>query len=231
MASELDNPVWSALAGPHSSFAAGHGLARHYPSALAPVSAIAEPSVQAYADLALDLPSGVEARPFRPADETSPAGWETLNSRPIVQMVMHDDARMRASTFDALVSLDISDAEEMLQLVQLAKPGPFGAQTPKLGRYVGVRRNGQLIAMGGERFHLSRFIEVSAICVHPSSRGAGLGAAILSQLASGILSRGKTPFLHVFPDNPARDLYRHLGFRERARLWIIWRRPVAREVG
>lgn len=231
MPSELDNPIWSALVGPHSGFAAGHGLARHYPRAMAPFSAIAEPSAQAYADLASDLPSGVEARLFRPVDEPSPAGWETLNSRPIVQMVMHDDAQMRTSTFDELVSLDISDAEEMRQLAQLAKPGPFGPQTPKLGRYFGVRRNGHPVAMGGERLHLSRFIEVSAICVHPNFRGAGLGTAILSQLASGILARGKAPFLHVFPDNSACELYRHLGFRENARPWVIWRRPIAKEVG
>jgi len=32
------------------------------------------------------------------------------------------------------------------------------------------------------------------------------------------------PFLHVFPENPAAALYRRLGFRERTRLWVIWRR-------
>jgi hypothetical protein len=32
-------------------------------------------------------------------------------------------------------------------------------------------------------------------------------------------------FLHVFPDNPAASLYARLGFSERARPWVIWRRP------
>jgi hypothetical protein len=30
-----------------------------------------------------------------------------------------------------------------------------------------------------------------------------------------------------YPDNPAAALYRRWGFRERARLWVIQRRPLA----
>ena len=32
--------------------------------------------------------------------------------------------------------------------------------------------------------------------------------------------------LHVFAENPAAALYRRLGFRERATLHVIWRRPL-----
>ncbi len=226
---ELDNPVWHALVGPHSDLAIGHGLARHYPREMAPFSAIAEPSAQAYRDLAAHLSPGLEVRLFRPQEELSPVGWETLSSRPILQMVMHDAARTRTSTCNDLVSLEASDVEAMLRLVEIAKPGPFGSRTFELGRHVGLRKNGQLLAMGGERFHLSDFVEVSAICVHPDARGRGLGTAILLHLARHALLRGETPFLHVFPDNPASGLYERLGFRERARLWVIWRRPIARK--
>jgi len=34
--SPLDNPVWSALTGPHTAFAIGRGAARHYPRQVAP---------------------------------------------------------------------------------------------------------------------------------------------------------------------------------------------------
>lgn len=80
--------------------------------------------------------------------------------------------------------------------------------------------------MGGERFHLPGFVELSAIGVHPDARGIGLGAAITSHLAHLALARGEVPFLHVFPENPAVALYRRLGFRERTRLWVIWRRVI-----
>lgn len=126
-----------------------------------------------------------------------------------------------------LVALGPHDIGEMLELAEIAKPGPFGPRTYELGRYIGLREGGRLLAMGGERFHLPGFIELSAICVHPAGRGGGLGAAVTSHLARLAWSRGTVPFLHVFPDNPAINLYRKLGFRERARLWVIWQRRVS----
>jgi hypothetical protein len=83
----LDNPVWHALIGPHAEHAIGQGLARHYPRDIAPFSAIADATADAYADLAIHLPTGLEARLFRPTEEPAPAGWETVSARQIVQMV------------------------------------------------------------------------------------------------------------------------------------------------
>jgi predicted GNAT family acetyltransferase len=67
---------------------------------------------------------------------------------------------------------------------------------------------------------------MSAICVHPDERGRRLGVALTLHLARAIWARGEVPFLHVFSDNPAAALYARLGFRERAVLWVLWRRPV-----
>src|SRR3954447_8234285 len=78
--------------------------------------------------------------------------------------------------------------------------------------------------MGGERFRLPGFVELSAICVHPLARGTGLGAAVTAGLMRMAFERGETPFLHVFPENPAVALYARLGFRERARLFVLWHR-------
>jgi ribosomal protein S18 acetylase RimI-like enzyme len=225
----LDNPVWHALTGPHAAVALGGGLARHYPRDLAPFSAVAEPTAAAYADLALSLPTGSEARLFRPADEPNPHGWETVSARPLVQMVAERTALAEPAATDEIVPLGIADAAEMLALVDIAKPGPFGPKTVLLGNYWGIRREGRLVAMAGERLSLPGFVEVSAICVHPDARGAGLGAALTVHAARGVSARGSTPFLHVYPDNPAIALYARLGFGERTRLWVIWRRP-AREV-
>jgi len=116
----------------------------------------------------------------------------------------------------------------MRALVDLARPGPFGPRTIELGSYAGVREaaTGRLVAMGGERFRLSSHVELSAIAVHPELRGRGLGVALTAHLGQAALARGLTPFLHVFPDNPATALYARLGFRERTRLWVLWRRPM-----
>jgi len=221
----LDNPVWHALTEPQADLAIGHGLARRYPRDIAPFSAVAEPSAAAYADLGVDLPHGVEARLFRPQDEPAPQGWETVSARPIVQMVAEKFAAFPSATSQTeFVTLGRDDAADMLALADAAKPGPFGPRTSSLGVYLGVRRAGQLIAMGGERFRLPGFVELSGICVHPSARGTGLGAAITANLVRMVLERGETPFLHVFPDNPAVALYARLGFLERARLFVLWHR-------
>ncbi len=222
----LDNPIWHALTGPQANLAIGSGQARQYPRDVTPFAAIAEPSASAYADLAA-LPAGEEARLVRPADEPTPAGWQTLSVRPLIQMVADDIVAKETNMLDKLHVLGANDAADMLQLAELAKPGPFGPRTFTLGRYVGYRRDGRLLAMAGERFRPPGFVEVSAISVHPDARRMGLGAALTMSVARHVLAQGLVPFLHVFPDNPAIALYHRLGFRERARLWVVWRRPIA----
>jgi hypothetical protein len=51
------------------------------------------------------------------------------------------------------VTLRAADVEEMLDLVARTEPGPFGPQTYRMGRYLGIRRadrrGGALIAVVG----------------------------------------------------------------------------------
>jgi ribosomal protein S18 acetylase RimI-like enzyme len=228
-AAALDNPVWHALTGAHTRFALGRGKARHYPRDMAPFSAIAEATPAAYADLAADLPPHTEARLFRPENEPPPPDWETLSAQPILQMVYSGRELPSASELDdTIVGLGQADAPDMLALVDAAKPGPFALRTCELGTYVGVRdaRDEVLVAMGGERLRLDGYVELSAIAVHPRARGCGLGGMIMAHLARVAISRGETPFLHVFPNNSALGLYRRLGFRTRTTLWILWHRPI-----
>jgi ribosomal protein S18 acetylase RimI-like enzyme len=226
MQHELDNPVWHALIGPHADLAIGRDRARHYPGDMAPFSAIAEPTESAYADLAADLPPGLEARLFRPHFEATPAGWQTVSVRPIIQMLADRIILSDVALSDDLAELGVNDIEDMMHLAEIAKPGPFGARTCLLGRFVGRRERGRLLAMGGERFSLPGFVELSAISVHPDARGRGFGSVVIATLARLALAHGRIPFLHVFPDNPAVALYHRLGFRERTRLWVVWRRPM-----
>jgi ribosomal protein S18 acetylase RimI-like enzyme len=220
----LDNPVWHALVGPHRAHAIGHGAARHYPRDMAPFSAIVEPSAEAYADLALDLPPGTEARLFRPHEEELPRGWEQMDCFPMLQMVA---SLMPEPAIDAASVLGAADIPAMMDLVAVAKPGPFGPRTAALGRYVGVRDGDRLVAMAGERMHLPGYVELSAICVHPQARGRGHAAALTHGLMRLAFERGDVPFLHVRPDNVgAVALYKRLGFETRRELVVMWRRPL-----
>jgi GNAT superfamily N-acetyltransferase len=228
MEHQLDNPVWHALVGPQAGVAIGGRKARHFPRALAPFSAISEAAPDAYADLAIDLPPGLEARLFRPAEEPAPSGWSVDSARPILQMIVECRSSLGVHPAESrLVTLNLADAAEMLALSEATKPGPFSSRTPELGRYAGVRNaTGRLLAMAGERLRLPGYVELSGICVAPDARGQGLGAALTLHLARAALVRGEAPFLHVFPDNPAAALYARLGFRLRRKLWVLWHRPI-----
>jgi predicted GNAT family acetyltransferase len=50
-----------------------------------------------------------------------------------------------------IVQLGDADAPEMLALAQLTEPGPFFARTHTMGNFIGIRVDGRLAAMAGER--------------------------------------------------------------------------------
>ena len=200
-ADSLDNPVWHALVGAHAGFAVGVGGARHYPRGIAPFSAIVEPTLSAYADLARDLPAGMAARLFRPRNEPTPQDWDTISAHPIIQMVFDRSGSQTPHDMPARVlSLGRDDVPDMLTLADITRPGPFALRTIELGGYVGVRQAAtrRLVAMGGERFRLSSHVELSAIAVHPDARGRGLGAAVTAHLTNSALARGLVPFSRCF---------------------------------
>jgi len=104
----------------------------------------------------------------------------------------------------------------MLELALLTKPGPFAARTHEMGSYWGIKQNGRLVAMAGERFRQPGYTEVSAICTHPDFQGRGYGRSLTLHTMQAILARGAVPYLHSFSDNEgALRLYEKLGFRWR----------------
>ena len=106
-----------------------------------------------------------------------------------------------------------ADAPSMLALASLTKPGPFFAATHRLGGFVGIKLNGELIAMAGQRMRVEGYTEVSGVCTHPDHRGRGYAAALIRLVGSRILQRGEIPFLQTYADNTsAIALYHALGF-------------------
>jgi predicted GNAT family acetyltransferase len=104
----------------------------------------------------------------------------------------------------------------MLELVRNTDPGPFLERTIELGRYVGIRHGGELIAMAGERIHLDDWREISAVCTAAAHRGHGLGSRLVRTLAAGIHRRDERAFLSVLASNTdAIRLYEQLGFKIR----------------
>jgi len=223
----LDNVVWHALGGPQSRFAArpddvsadGARAALRFDPEVAVFAAVERVDAAAWAALARLVGPGGLCALFRDEVPAPPAGWEEHFRGPCLQLVA--DALPERPAFD-WTELGPADAEEMLALAQLTEPGPFFARTGELGRFVGVRRDGRLVAMAGERLRVPGFVEVSAVCTHPDVRGEGLGGALTLEIAHGIRERGDEAFLHVLRTNEAAlRLYGKRGLRVRRAVDVV----------
>jgi predicted GNAT family acetyltransferase len=121
-----------------------------------------------------------------------------------------------------IAPLGDADAPEMLALATLTRPGPYFARTHRLGGFVGIRRDGALVAMAGTRLSLPGFVEVSAICTHPDHRGQGLAAALTRHIVARTQAAGDVPFLTSYVTNTgAIALYEGLGFRTRREMTFV----------
>src|ERR1700677_4775354 len=204
------NPVWHALHGPHRHLAIGGGAACRYPADVAPFAAVAEPSAAAQRELHSLLATGESAWI---SDSPSHPGLALEQELDCVQMVLPREAPLPPPGPD-IVALSGENAAEMVALTDVAFPGFFRPATYRMGSYAGVRVDGQLIAMAGERLRLEGYPELSGICTHPDHRGRGHAAGLIRHLVRAHRREGLTSWLHVGAANTrAIDLYLHLGFK------------------
>ena len=213
----LDNPAWSALTGPHAAFAEGNDLVKHYPqdiSAFGGVASWDDPDVW---DAIIDV-YGYGAEVFAShAEPELPDGWEYLRRGLGVQLVPTE--RLETRPHPEAVELGADDVDDMLAIVERNKPGPFLPRTHELGRYVGIRRDGRLVAMAGERLRADGWTEISAVSVDESARRQGLASALTLDIAHAIRARGDEAFLHASGTNTAAvSAYEKLGFVLRRRV-------------
>lgn len=212
-ASILDHAAWAALSGRHSAFSDGGAKARRYQTDVSPFAAIEpDPDAEAWAQLAGIFGPGQIV--VLPGVDAGPADWAVVDDIPGVQLIATD--ALRSGPCDEAIELGHDDVPEMLDLVARTQPGPFLPRTYLLGRYMGLRRHGALIAMAGERMQPPGFTEISAVCTDPAFQRQGLGAALVRDIAHGIRERGDTPFLHAAARNiTAIRLYEAMGFELR----------------
>jgi predicted GNAT family acetyltransferase len=215
----LDYPVWYALITRQQALAEGGARARRYPPAIGPFAAMADTSAQSFAALRALMSGSEVAVLFTPDPVTPPAGFKTLLAETGEQMI-GTPAESSIRGLD-IVTLGAADVPAMMALTELTKPGPFSLRTHELGTFLGIRIDGQLVAMAGERMKPANYTEMTAICVHPDHRGRGYAQVLLGAVASQITARGEIPFLHVFSKNDsAIALYRRQGMEIRRRLYV-----------
>ena len=211
----LDRPVWSAFTGRQADVAIRRGGALRVNPDFGLFAGAVDNSIEALADLgALVVEMGdvgaVELFELPPVP-----GTRVVSKAVCWQMTADAITPTKAVDFE-IVPLTDADGPEMLALATLTKPGPFFARTHQLGSFVGVKVDGQLAAMAGERMRPLGFTEVSGVCTHPDHRGRGYAARLMQHVAGRILASGETPFLHSYASNEgANRLYESLGFRLR----------------
>jgi ribosomal protein S18 acetylase RimI-like enzyme len=219
----LDNPAYAALCGAHARFAQVCGRARRYQVDVAPFLALpSSPSAQDWRDAAGLLAPGTYAA-VRHSGVELPDAWHAVEAFDLVQMI---GERVTGVDCPEAIPLGAADVPEMLELVAQTEPGPFLTRTVELGDYLGIRCDGALVAMAGERFHLDGWTEISAVCTKPGYRGRGLASRLIGALIAGIQLRSQRAFLHVLSTNTeAIRIYEKLGFRVRqtARISVVTR--------
>jgi predicted GNAT family acetyltransferase len=205
------NPVWHALRTKHRHLAVSAGDACRYPADVAPFAAVAAPSTSALQSLhSLLVPEEYvwvmgESYPSVPNLTCE----ETLQC---LQMVLPEEVSPPSPTLE-IVPLSKANAQEMEALTTLAFPGFFRSRTCEMGSYHGVRSDGELIAMGGERLMLDGYPEISGVCTHPAHRGKGHAANLIWHLVRSHRHDGLVSWLHVSAANHrAIELYRRMGF-------------------
>ena len=212
LAHALDNPAYAALTTHQAELAEVRGRTRRYPPDVAPFLALPpDPTAEDWRDAA-EL-TGHEGSAGIVYDGAAPEGWSEVRRFGVTQMIGLD--AIGRPDPEAII-LGSADVPEMLELVAATQPGPFGERTIELGAYLGVRREGRLVAMAGERMHVDGWTEISAVCTLPAFRGQRFASRLVNDLIARIHARHERPFLHVMTSNtPAIALYEALGFTAR----------------
>ena len=208
----LDRAVWNALTSRQAPLAIRRGGVTRFDPDYA-LFAAAGPDATASDWVALARETGRVA--LFEADAVVPQGLVEVDRIDCLQMTATAmSAGGREVAFEALTD---ADGPEMLALAALTQPGPFFSRTHLLGPFIGIRHEGALVAMAGERLSLDGFSEVSGVCTHPDHRGHGYASALMRVVTQRILERGEQAFLHAYAANTATiALYETLGFSVRA---------------
>lgn len=207
----LENPIWHALATEQANLARRRGAAACFPAAVTALAGLREPAAAATADLAALLaPDETTGLFLVGALDVAPA-LEIVEEDVLYQMIHGGES---GSEPDDVVELGPEDLPAMMELAVRTRPGPFGARTPELGVFLGLRHRERLVAMAGQRLRLPGLVEVSAVCTDPDELGRGHAHRLTAAMIARIRRDGATPFLHVRASNQrAVAIYDQVGFR------------------
>lgn len=216
MTSILDNPVWHALISGNKALAHGSDMAKVFAPDVSPIVGLAAYTPAHFEALYEIVSADRTIVIFSVDDLVIPDAWNVLLRLSGYQMIYTGSGLPAMQTDESIVPLTEAHIPQMLALTQLTNPGPFSSRTIDFGVYEGIFKEGELVAMAGQRLHPYNYVEISAVCTHPNYVGKGYAKQLIVHQINRIIGEGNTPFLHVRDDNDrALNVYYQLGFKTR----------------
>ncbi|MDG1206080.1 MAG: GNAT family N-acetyltransferase [Pseudomonadales bacterium] len=215
---DLKNIIWKSLSGSQKNIALGGEDVRRFKRGVSELVGFVDnvsPNFDELAELSKPGDSSYSVDWSGPV----PSGWGVLEEMRADQMMWRLD--MVDTPQIDIVPLNENYLVQMLDLIELTRPGPFQPGTIEMGDYFGVFDQGELVAMAGERLFANPFREISGVCTRPGYEGRGLARSLMQLLIGRQLQRNEVPFLHVVEANiNAKRIYEKMGF-ESVRKTII----------
>jgi GNAT superfamily N-acetyltransferase len=210
---KLDNPAWFALNEKHARFAMGTTELKRY-----------DPEVVLFAgfhsynknirDQLDDVINVNESFFFFEPFAALPGNYIIETIVECLQMICHKPAPVTIT--ENIIVLNEKNTAEMFSLVSKVFPGYYLPQTRQLGHYAGIFKEGQLVAMAGERLCMDGYTEISAVVTHPAHTGKSYAQQLVAYLTGKNLQQGNIPFLHTgYSNERAINIYELLGFEKR----------------
>ena len=217
---KLDNPAWHSLSESHRTFSVDFNDIKFYQPEYCPFGGFKPGKdiwkyIDAYSAMVDDF--------FVIGEKPELSRHVTLKQELVcLQMVINK--RIYTDINENILPLANEHTNALVRLVNLVQPGYFKEKTILLGEYFGIFKNGELIAVTGERMKMNDFVEVSAIVTHPNHTRQGYAKQLIAHTVNNIFHQNKTPYLHVVESNiGAITLYEKLGFTARRKMsfWNI----------
>jgi ribosomal protein S18 acetylase RimI-like enzyme len=115
-----------------------------------------------------------------------------------------------------------SDFPKVIQLLQEGRMQYFSKEELERYPFLGIKQDGDFIALGGFHFYDSQLVELGNIVTRPDFRGKGLAKMLTSQLTYLGKELAEDIYLGVLADNiPALRLYEGLGYQITAEQFIV----------
>jgi ribosomal protein S18 acetylase RimI-like enzyme len=216
----LDNPCWNGLHSGNKNLAEGNEQVKYFSAEVAPFVGLPEWNLYGFELLYEVIPPQRRIAFMAAAEVEIPGEWDVVDYLEALQMV-HTHQAPRLTAPSEIVHLQDKNIPQMIALTGMTHPGPFFKRTIEFGNYEGIFKGNELVSMAGQRLHAGEYVEISAVCTHPTHSGKGYASQLIVSQIHQIRSAWSIPFLHVKDDNlQAIKLYKSLGFEPRKRMHI-----------